>query len=76
MYLKEYKLQNKYKGRQICKSKNNILLINNLNYMHRYVFHQGSLFIKKQFYPYCIRSVAYCFLKFTKPFFFRSKKKK
>ena len=75
-YLYEYKLLIKNKGRQSAGLVKNNLIINTLNYMHKYIFHQGSTYVKRRFYKYNLRSTGYAFLKFRKPFWFRSKKKK
>lgn len=44
--------------------------------MHKYKFYQGNTYVEKQFCIYNIGNKGYEFLKFTKPFYFRSKKKK
>lgn len=75
-YLEEYKLLVKNKNRQSAGLVKNSLVLNPLNYMYRYVFYQGSTYAQRRFYKYNLRSIGYAFLKFRKPFWFRSKKKK
>jgi hypothetical protein len=76
MYSDEFKLLIEKQGYQNMDLVNNNLIINNINYMHRYVFYLGNCYISRQFAPYCISSKGSEFLKFNKPFHFKSKKKK
>ena len=76
LYLVEYTLLSRNKNRQRYGLAKNNLRLNSINYMYRYNFHQGCNFTRRRFFKYCIGSVATCFLKFRKPFWFRSKKLK
>ena len=75
-YINEYKLPLKKKNQQSVGLTSHRFQVNNINYMHRYLFHLGSQYTSKKFYSYSIRLKALEFLKFKKPFHFRSKKKK
>ncbi len=75
-YLQEYRLPTKYQENQYYGFVKNNFKLNTLNYMHSYKFYQGNKYIVKKFCIYNIGNKGYEFLKFTKPFFFRSKKKK
>lgn len=75
-YLDEYRLPTKYQSLQYYGLVKNSFKLNNLNYMHKYKFHQGNNFITKKFCIYNLTNKGYEFLKYTKPFYFRSKKKK
>jgi len=44
--------------------------------MHKYYFSLGNSYFRKSFFPYNSRLNGYSFLKFKKPFSFKSKKKK
>lgn len=76
LYNKEFKLLKEKQGKQIIGLKSRNLIINPINYTYRYIFHLGNCFISKTFIAFCIKSKGLQFLKFTKPFNFRSKKKK
>lgn len=76
MYIDEYKAPLKKKNTQVAGFVKNYFQINNINYMHSYTFHIGNAITYRNFYSYCIRSKAKEFLKFTKPFYYHSKKKK
>lgn len=76
LYLNEYKLPTRYQERQFYGTVLNSFKLNPLNYMHTYKFYQGNTYIIKKFFIYNIGRTGKEFLKFTKPFFFRSKKKK
>lgn len=75
-YLYEYRLPSKYQEMQYYGFVKNSFTLNTLNYMHNYKFYQGNNYISKKFWIYNLNSKGYEFLKFTKPFHFRSKKKK
>lgn len=75
-YLYEYRLPSKYQAMQFYGLVNNSFTLNTLNYMHSYKFYQGNTYLKKKFSIYNLNSKGYEFLKFTKPFNFKSKKKK
>ena len=75
-YLFDIRQTQKLQGLQHVQLVKNNITINNLNYMHTYRFHLGNYFVTKRFYYYTIRSKCLEFLKFKKPFHFRSKKKK
>lgn len=74
-YIKEFKLIIENQGFRFIGLKDNYMVINSINYMHRYSFYQGNNYVNKQFSIYCIGSKAGEFLKYTKPFSYRSKKK-
>lgn len=76
LYLNEYKLLTKNQGEQFYGFAPNSLKLNTLNYMHTYKFHQGNSEVMKKFTQYSINDRAKDFLKFKKPFYFHSKKKK
>jgi hypothetical protein len=76
LYNKEFKLLYENQGKQYAGFRYNNFIINNLNYMHWYTFHLGNCFTDRHFSPYSVSSKASEFLKYTKPFHFRSKKKK
>lgn len=76
MYLYEYSLPGKNQEEQFYGDVSNNFKFNNINYMHHYKFYLGNNYISKKFSAYAINLKAKEFLKFTKPFFFRSKKKK
>ena len=76
LYLEDLKKVQKLQGKKKIYDVKNNIFINNLNYMHKYSFHLGNLFIFKRFNPMLINSKPSEFLKFTKPFNYRSKKKK
>lgn len=75
MYLSEYKLPTKYQNLQHYGFVKNDFKLNPLNYMHTYKFYQGNSYILKKFCMYNIGNKGYEFLKYTKPYYFRSKKK-
>jgi hypothetical protein len=75
-YLNEYKLPGKYQEKQFFGNVTNSFKFNSINYMHFYKFHQGNNYVDKKFFIYNIGRKGLEFLKFTKPFHFRSKKKK
>lgn len=75
-YLDEYRLPTKYQEQQHYGIVSNSFKFNPINYMHIYKFHQGNSRITKRFSIFNIGNKGKEFLKFTKPFFFRSKKKK
>lgn len=75
-YLNEYKLPSKYQELQYYGEVSNSFKFNTLNYMHTFKFYQGNNYIIKNFSQYSIGNKGREFLKFTKPFYFRSKKKK
>lgn len=75
-YLKEYKLPLKYLGLQYYGEVSNSFKLNPINYMHFYKFYQGKNIVIKKFSIFSIGRQGKEFLKFTKPFYFRSKKKK
>lgn len=72
----EFKLIREKKGLQNLGLAENNLMINGINYMHKYYFHLGNSYVKKSFYLHAVSFKANCFLKFKKPFSFRPKKKK
>ena len=74
-YLFDIRQMQKLQGLQRVKNIKNSLIINSINYMHTYTFHLGNCFVKKRFYFFTIKSKSLEFLKFKKPFYFRSKKK-
>ena len=76
LYLYEYKLPIRHQEKQYYGLVKNNFKFNTLNYMHFYKFYQGQNYVTKKFFIYNVGSVGKEFLKFTKPFFFRSKKKK
>ena len=76
LYLKEYKLIIHNKNLGIAGFKKNNFVVNPLNYMYKYLFHVGKSFVWKRFRIYNLKNQAKEFLKFTKPYHFRSKKKK
>ena len=76
MYLDEYKLLTKNQGEQFYGFVTNSFKLNSINYMHTYKFHQGNCYINKKFTAYSINAQVKEFLKFKKPFYFHSKKKK
>lgn len=75
-FLQEYRLPTKYSCSQTYGLVKNDFKLNPINYMHNYKFYQGNTYVDKQFCIYNIGNKGYEFLKFTKPFYFRSKKKK
>lgn len=75
-YIVEYKLPLKKKNQQSVGLTSKKLQINNINFMHRYLFHLGCQYTSKKFFGYAVGLKALQFLKFKKPFHFRSKKKK
>jgi len=75
-YLDEYKLLTKNQGEQFYGFVPNSFKLNSLNYMHTYKFHQGNCYVNKKFTAYSINTSVKEFLKFKKPFYFHSKKKK
>lgn len=75
-YLEEYKLPIRHQEKQYYGFVSNSFKLNTLNFMHTYKFYQGNNYIYKKFSIYNIGNKGKEFLKFTKPFFFRSKKKK
>ncbi len=75
-YNDEFKLMTEKQGNQSCGLTKNNLQINNINYMHKYTFYLGNCYTSKYFFTYCVGSKGKEFLKFTKPFTFKSKKKK
>jgi hypothetical protein len=75
-YLDEYKLPGKYQENQFFGKVLNSFKFNSINYMHFYKFHQGNNYVTKKFSMFNIGNKGKEFLKFTKPFHFRSKKKK
>jgi hypothetical protein len=76
MYLNEYRLPIRYQEKQFYGLSDNNIRFNLLNYMHTYKFYQGNSYVNKKFFIYNIGKRGSEILKFTKPFFFRSKKKK
>lgn len=72
----DLKLVQKMQGSQKIEHLKNNLIINNINFMHKYKFHLGNCYVSKRFYLYTVRSKSLEFLKFKKPFNFRPKKKK
>ena len=75
-YLKEYKLISHKKNKGHANFKKNNFVINPLNYMYKYLFYIGNSFIWKKFRIFNWKNQAKEFLKFTKPFNYKSKKKK
>lgn len=75
-YLNEYRLPIQYQEKQFYGLVSNSFKFNTLNFMHFYKFYQGNNYVTKKFSIYNIGNKGKEFLKFTKPFFFRSKKKK
>ena len=75
-YTDEFKLIREKKGLQNAGFTKNNLIINGINYMHKYHFHLGNSYTQKSFYLHAISFKANSFLKFKKPFSFRPKKKK
>lgn len=75
-YLNEYKLPIQHQEKQNFGLVSNSFKLNPLNYMHTYKFYQGNSYTYKKFSIYNIGNKGKEFLKYTKPFFFRSKKKK
>lgn len=75
-YFNDFRLKTEKRGTQVTHLRTNNVLINNINYMHRYFFYLGKGYIDKKFYINCIGSRAREFLKFKKPFNFTPKKKK
>lgn len=75
-YINEYKLPLKYLELQYYDKTSNSFKINTLNYMHTFKFYQGKTSIIKKFSIFNLGRTAKEFLKFTKPFHFKSKKKK
>lgn len=75
-YLDEYKLISHNQGSQYWGTINSNFTINPINYMHTYNFYQGNCYTIKKFSLYNLKSKGFEFLKFTKPFNYRSKKKK
>jgi hypothetical protein len=75
-YIVEYKKLKEYQGKQRIYKVKNYLTINKLNFMHIYTLHQGKFYIFKRFYKYNINSKVGDYLKTTKPFNYKSKKKK
>lgn len=76
LYLNEYKLLTKNQGEQDYGFASNSLKLNSINYMHTYKFHQGNCYVIKKFTKYSMNGQVKDFLKFKKPFYFHSKKKK
>jgi len=76
LYLNEYKLLTKHQGQQYYGFAPNSLKLNSINFMHTYKFHQGNSYVIKKFTKYSINCSVKEFLKFKKPFYFHSKKKK
>ena len=75
LYLDEYKLPLRHKEKQSYGLVSNNFKLNSLNYMHSYKFYLGNIYVNKKFFIYNIGNTGKEFLKFTKPFCFRSKKK-
>lgn len=75
-YITELKLPKKKQGLQNVGLANHSVIINNINYMHHYVFFLGNCYTTKRFINFNISSKGLEFLKFKKPFNFRPKKKK
>jgi hypothetical protein len=75
-FLQEYRLPTKYQELQYYGFVSNEFKLNTINYMHSYKFYQGNNYVVKKFSIYNIGNKGKEFLKFTKPFNFRSKKKK
>ena len=76
LYAKEMKLLREKKSLQYYGLENNTLRLNTINWMHNYFFYLGNSFIKKLFFCECINMPVKRFLKFKKPFNYKSKKKK
>ena len=76
MYFIEFRLLSKNQGLQYYGLVKNSHIINNLNYMHTYCLNLGNCFLEKSYYKYSVGLNGYSFLKFKKPFNYRSKKKK
>lgn len=76
LYINEYKLPIRHQEKQFYGFVSNSFKLNSLNYMHSYKFYQGNSYVMRKFFLYNIGNTGKEFLKFTKPFFFRSKKKK
>jgi hypothetical protein len=76
MYVDEFKLLTEKQGFQHYGLVKNNFVINGINYMHKYMLHLGNCYATRSFFPYCIGAKTKEFIKFTKPFYFRSKKKK
>jgi hypothetical protein len=75
-YNTEFKLLIKNQGYQEIGLVKNSFIINNINYSFRYAAYIGDTFINKKFYNYCVGLKMRQFLKFKKPFHYRSKKNK
>ncbi len=75
-YNYEFKLLRENQGRQDAGFRGNNFVINNINYMHWYTFHLGNCTTERHFCKYAVGAKAGEFLKYTKPFHIRSKKKK
>lgn len=75
-YSVEMKLLTKHRGRQAIGLVKNSFIINNINYSFRYEAYLGNSFVGKKFYEYCVGLKMREFLKFKKPFYYISKKKK
>lgn len=75
-YSREFKLLQEKQGFQKYGLIKGGFIINNINYMHKYYFSLGNSFYEKSFFPYNTKLNGYAFLKFKKPFNFKSKKKK
>ena len=71
----ELKLLTKDQGQQVVGFVKNNFIINNINYSFKYIAHLGDSFLNKKFYKYCVGLKMREFLKFKKPFYYRSKKK-
>ena len=76
LYLSEYKLPTRHQEKQFYGFALNSFKLNSLNYMHFYKFYQGNSYVIKKFFIYNIGRTGKEFLKFTKPFSFKFKKKK
>jgi ABC-type cobalamin/Fe3+-siderophores transport system ATPase subunit len=76
LYKDEFKLLTKKQGHQVIGYVKSNHIINNINFTFNCAVHLGKYIVFKKFYYNSIRSKIGEFLKFTKPFHFRSKKKK
>ena len=75
LYTREFKLLIEERGRvKIGLVKNNFI-VNNINFTLKCKGHLGQIIFNKQFSIFDINSKLGQFMKFTKPFNFRSKKK-
>lgn len=75
MYNIEFKLLLKQQGYQSLGFVKNNHMINNINHTFKCWVHLGKYTLEKNFYSHSIKSKVGEFLKFTKPFYFYSKKK-